>query len=109
MKMDTILDSELVTEVFPFKIMIDSRKLGPEGLKRLHLICKPFFHSAASVTYVVGNTFAVPLLHCCHRSGNGQGKQKFFKAGKCQGILFWVKENCHFEEKSGIIEIVRLT
>ena len=25
-----------------------------------------------------------------------------------QGILFWVSENWHFEEKSGKIEIVRL-
>ena len=25
-----------------------------------------------------------------------------------QGILFWVRENWHFEEKSGKIEIVRL-
>ena len=30
------------------------------------------------------------------------------KSGKCQGILFGVRENWHFEEKSGKIEIVRL-
>ena len=30
------------------------------------------------------------------------------RSGKSQGILFWVRENWHFEEKSGKIEIVRL-
>ena len=30
------------------------------------------------------------------------------RSGKCQGILFWVRENCHFEGKSVKIEIVRL-
>ena len=35
-------------------------------------------------------------------------EKKFFKVRKCQGILSWVRENWHFEEKSGKIEIVRL-
>ena len=30
------------------------------------------------------------------------------RSGKCQGVLFWVRENWPFEEKSGKIEIVRL-
>ena len=30
------------------------------------------------------------------------------RSGKCQGILFWVRENWNFEEKSGKIEIVIL-
>ena len=30
------------------------------------------------------------------------------RSGKCQGILFRVRENWHFEVKSGKIEIVRL-
>ena len=30
------------------------------------------------------------------------------RSGKRQGISFWVRENWHFEEKSGKIEIVRL-
>ena len=30
------------------------------------------------------------------------------RSGKCQGILFWVRENCRFKEKSGKIEIVTL-
>ena len=42
------------------------------------------------------------LRHGCHRSGNGQGK-KFSRSGNCQGILFWVRENWHFEENSGKI------
>ena len=36
------------------------------------------------------------LLNGCHRSGNGQE------------ILFLARENLHFEEKSGKIEIIRL-
>ena len=35
-------------------------------------------------------------------------KENSSRSGKCQGILFWVRENWHFEEKSGKIEIVRL-
>ena len=31
------------------------------------------------------------------------------RSGKSQGILFWVRENWHFEQKSGKIEIVRLS
>ena len=46
--------------------------------------------------------------HGCHRSGNGQGKKNSSRSGKCQGILFWVRENWHFEEKSGKIEITSL-
>ena len=46
--------------------------------------------------------------HGCHRSGNGQGKKTSSRPGKCQGILFWVRENWNFEEKSGKIEIVIL-
>ena len=30
------------------------------------------------------------------------------RSGKCQGILFWVRENWHFEEKSGKIGMTRL-
>ena len=30
------------------------------------------------------------------------------RSGKSQEILLWVRENWHFEEKSGKIEIVRL-
>ena len=30
------------------------------------------------------------------------------RSGKCQEILFWVRENWHFEEKLGNIEIARL-
>ena len=30
------------------------------------------------------------------------------RSGKSQGISFWVRENWHFEEKSGKMEIVRL-
>ena len=30
------------------------------------------------------------------------------RSGKCQGILSWIRENWHFEETSGKIEIVRL-
>ena len=30
------------------------------------------------------------------------------RSGKCQGILFWVRENWHFEEKSGKTEFARL-
>ena len=30
------------------------------------------------------------------------------RSGKFQGIVFWVRENLHFEEKLGKIEIVRL-
>ena len=30
------------------------------------------------------------------------------RSGKYQGILFWVRENWHFEETSGKIDIVRL-
>ena len=40
--------------------------------------------------------------------GNGQGKNNSARSGKCQGILFWGRENWHFEEKSGKIEIVTL-
>ena len=32
----------------------------------------------------------------CHRSGNGLGKISS-RSGKSQGILFWVRENRHFE------------
>ena len=35
-------------------------------------------------------------------------KKNSSRSGKCQGILFWVRENWHFEEKSGKIEIVTL-
>ena len=35
-------------------------------------------------------------------------EKKSSRSGKCQGILFWVRENWHFEEKSGKIRIVRL-
>ena len=34
--------------------------------------------------------------------------KNYSRSGKCQGILFWVRENWHFEEKSGKIEIERL-
>ena len=34
--------------------------------------------------------------------------KKNSRSGKCQGILFWVRDNWHFEEKLGKIEIVRL-
>ena len=37
-----------------------------------------------------------------------RGKKKSPRSGKCQGILFWVRENWHFEEKSGKVEIVAL-
>ena len=37
-----------------------------------------------------------------------RGKKNSSRSGKCQGILFWVRENWHFEEKSGKIEIVTL-
>ena len=30
------------------------------------------------------------------------------RSGKSQVILFWVRENWHFEEKSGKFEMVRL-
>ena len=30
------------------------------------------------------------------------------RSGKSQEVLLWVRENWHFEEKSGKIEIVRL-
>ena len=35
-------------------------------------------------------------------------KKNSSRSAKSQGILFWVRENWHFEEKSGKIEIVRL-
>ena len=36
-------------------------------------------------------------------------EKKFLQgSGKCPGILFWVTENWHFEEKSRKIKIVRL-
>ena len=31
------------------------------------------------------------------------------RSEKSQRILFWVRENWHFEEKSGKVEIVRLS
>ena len=46
--------------------------------------------------------------HGCYRSGNGQGGKNSSRSVKCQGILFWVRENWHFEEKSGKIDVVRL-
>ena len=30
------------------------------------------------------------------------------RSGKCQGILFWVRKNWHFEEKSEKIDTVTL-
>ena len=36
------------------------------------------------------------------------GEKNPSRSGKCRGILFWVRENWHFEEKSGKIEILRL-
>ena len=35
-------------------------------------------------------------------------KKNSSRSGKCQGILFWVRENWHFEEKLGKIEIANL-
>ena len=55
-----------------------------------------------------GNVPQFPT-HGCHRSGNGQGKQNSSRSGSCRRILFWVRENWHFEEKSKKIEIVRLS
>ena len=43
--------------------------------------------------------------HGVHRSGNNQGKKNSSRSGKCQGILFWVRENWHFEEKSGKMKL----
>ena len=42
------------------------------------------------------------------RQENSQGKKYSSRSGKCQGVLFWVRENWHFGEKSGKIEIVTL-
>ena len=36
-------------------------------------------------------------------------KKNSSRSGKCQGILFCVRENWHFEEKSGKIEIISQT
>ena len=38
----------------------------------------------------------------------GQEMVREKNSGKCQGILFWVRENLHFEEKLGKSEIVTL-
>ena len=46
------------------------------------------------------------VLQGYHRPGNGQLK-KSLSSGKSQGMLFWVWENWHFEEKSGKIEIIQ--
>ena len=49
---------------------------------------------------------SIYLSHGCHMSGNSQRKKNSSRSGKCQGILFWVRENWHFEEKWGKIENV---
>ena len=36
-------------------------------------------------------------------------EKDYSRSGKCQGILFWVRKDWHFEEKAGKIDIVRLT
>jgi len=36
---------------------------------------------------------------------NGLGKKNYSSSEKSQRILFWVRENWHFEKKSGKIEI----
>ena len=48
-------------------------------------------------------------MHGC-QSGQEmvRGNKNSSRSGKSQGILFWVRESWHFEEKSGKIEIVRL-
>jgi len=42
----------------------------------------------------------------CQRLGNGQGKIKFFKVREKSGNFILRQENRHFEEKSGVIEII---
>ena len=44
-----------------------------------------------------------------HRVATGQEmvREKILQGQKSQVILFWVRENWHFEEKSGKIEIIQ--
>ena len=48
--------------------------------------------------------------HCMVATGQEMVRENknSSRSGKSQGILFWLRENWHFEEKSGKIEMVRL-
>ena len=45
------------------------------------------------------------IAHGCHRLGKSQGKIKFLKVRKIQGISLRVRENWHNSKKSGKIQI----
>ena len=79
---------------------------GRQVLSPLRHPCSPFF----CLTYmgVQQKNEQLRIITCLPHQEMVRENKNSSSSGKCQGILFWVRENWHFEEKSGKIEIVRL-
>ena len=76
--------------------------LSSSTSRRLPTPCTPQLQSSWGFVLLFSNLQMVATGQEMVREKNSS------RSGKCQGILFWVRENWHFEEKSGQIKIVHV-